>query len=375
MNPSHVIRFLHPLLKRYPKVRNVLREADRALRRLKHSTATFLPVLIRPQPRHLTIAVTAACNLRCKGCGYGRDYMVREQLPLETALEVLDDARKAGVNRVRFYGGEPLLHPDLPRMMEHSTNLGMDTYVNTNGLLLEHKIDDLVAAGMQWLTVGFYGVDEKYDGYTQRPGRYERLVKSLDYVRERYGDALEMQLNWLLMRPTCTLEALDEAWRFAERYAMFFQVNLISYSLPFFNDGPDGELPFTPGDRPAAEAVGAALLDLKDQNPDRFPQSRPMIRAIPDLLMEGPAARIPCNAYDILWIGADGTVQICDTAFELGNVKERRLRDILFGEAHRRACRDAFKLKCPNCTCKLDSRILGHGPSLRRYGGSSRASR
>ena len=36
--------------------------------------------------------------------------------------------------------------------------------------------------------------------------------------------------------------------------------------------------------------------------------------------------------------------------------------------AEDRAARDAFQLKCPNCFCKVDSRIRKHGASLRQYG-------
>jgi cyclic pyranopterin phosphate synthase len=256
-------------------------------------------------------------------------------------------------------------------MVEHATKLGLDAYVNTNGHLLKSKIDELFAAGMRWATVGFYGMGPKYDRYTQRPGGFAQLEKSLGYVRDRYGDKVELQLNWLLMRPSCTLEALTEAWRFADRFNMALQVNLLSYSLDFFTNGPNGELRFTAEDRETLQEVGAALLQLKDRYPHRFPQSRPMIRAIPDLLMNGPESRIPCDAYDSLWVGADGTVQLCDTAFKLGNAKEQRLRDILFGDAHRRACRDAFLLKCVNCHCKMDTRILKHPESMSKYAGAA----
>ena len=51
-----------------------------------------------------------------------------------------------------------------------------------SGRPLKPKIDDLHAAGMRWLTLGFYGVGEKYDSYTQRNGRYQRLIQSLSYV-------------------------------------------------------------------------------------------------------------------------------------------------------------------------------------------------
>ena len=367
VNSSKAIRMLRPFLKKHPGLKSALRSADNRVSRAKHSLARQFPQLIRPAPRSLTIAVTAFCNLRCRGCRYGRDFMVGEQLPLRMVRKILDDAREAGVNRVRFYGGEPILHPDLPEMVEHASKLGMDAYVNTNGVLLKSRIDALYDAGMRWATIGFYGTGQKYDLYTQRAGRYARLERSLSYVRERYGHAVELQLNWLLMRPSCNLEALAEAWSFAERFDMALQVNLLSYSLQFFTNDAGGELCFTSRDRDMVDEVGAALLALRDAHPERFPQSRPMIRAIPDLLMDGPASRIPCDAYDSLWVGADGTVQICDTAFKLGNANEHRLRDLLFTESHRKACRDAFALRCVNCHCKMDTRILKHNASMAKY--------
>jgi MoaA/NifB/PqqE/SkfB family radical SAM enzyme len=293
--------------------------------------------------------------------------MTGEQLPLKIVQEVLEDSRRAGINRVRFYGGEPLLHRDLAKMVLFATELGMDPYVNTNGTLLAGKIDELFSAGLRWATIGFYGVEGTYDIYTQRPGRFARLEKSLSYVRERYGKSVDLQLNWLLMRPSCSVAALSEAWTFAERFGMALQVNLLSYSLDFFTYGPNEELKCSESDRGSLEAVSKMLVELKDVYPHRLSQSRAMLRAIPDLVLAGPKSRIPCDAYDSVWVGADGTVQLCDAAFGLGNVKKQRLQSILFGDAHRQACQDAFQLKCVNCHCKMDGRILKHAESMRKY--------
>jgi MoaA/NifB/PqqE/SkfB family radical SAM enzyme len=365
---SGLIRELRPVLDRHPKVKDALKAVARMTGRWKHSAAMRLPVLIQPGPAHLTLAVTAACNLRCLACRYGRDFMVGAHLTYDSVSQILDDAREAGVNRVRYYGGEPLLHPDLHRMIAYSTRLGMDSYVTTNGILLKQRIDELYDAGMRWLTLGFYGTGDDYDGYTQKPGRFAQLEESLAYVRDRYSDRFEMQLNWVLSRRSCTLEALSEAWNFAEQYRMYFSVDLVSYSIPFFTDGVKEGLRFEADDAHAIETVGSALQRLRSEHPTRFPQSEVLIRAIPDLLTHGPAMRLPCDAYKTLWVGADGTVQLCDVTFKLGNVNEKRLRDMLFGKDHRSACRDAFALRCPNCTCNLNNRIIKHAPSVRRYG-------
>jgi cyclic pyranopterin phosphate synthase len=367
LSRARAIRAVRPLLEGHPRTLQVLRDADQALSRLHHGAARAVPALIRPQPRQLTIAITAACNLECLGCRYGRDFMLGARLELETVAAVLDDGAAAGVGRVRFYGGEPLLHPQLPEMIRHAKGLGLDVYVTTNGVLLEKRIDQLVEAGLDWMSIGFYGVGSKYDEYTQREGHYARLERSLEAVRARHGQRVTIQLNWTVLRPTCNLEALAEAWDFARRFDLLFHLDLYMHTNPFFSDGPDDELGFREQDRPAVQLVADELCRLKAEDSGRFPHSMAFLRSVPDWLILGKDMRVPCDAYQLLWVGADGSLQLCDVSFPLGNVREQRLSQILFGEEHRRASRDAFELNCPNCTCKCDSRIAKHGPSWRRY--------
>jgi cyclic pyranopterin phosphate synthase len=149
---------------------------------------------------------------------------------------------------------------------------------------------------------------------------------------------------------------------------MYFHLDLANYSAPFFIQGFDNNLQLRPEDRARAEEVTLAMLALKRAEPNRFLHSIEFLRSVPDWLTKGPAMRVPCDAYELLWIGADGTLQLCDVALPLGNVNERRLRDMLFTAEHRKAARDGFKLNCPNCTCKIESRIQRDPASMRRYG-------
>jgi cyclic pyranopterin phosphate synthase len=91
------------------------------------------------------------------------------------------------------------------------------------------------------------------------------------------------------------------------------------------------------------------------------------LRAIPDWLLKGPEMRVPCDSYRLIWVGADGTVQLCYVTFRLGSLHERRLRDLLFTTQHENAARDAFALKCPNCHCHADNRIKKDLASRMRY--------
>jgi cyclic pyranopterin phosphate synthase len=282
--------------------------------------------------------------------------------------------RRTGIETVRLYGGEPLLHPALAAMVRHAVGLGLSAYITTNGMLLKQKIKVLYEAGLRNITIGFYGTGADYNLYVQRDHRYRRLEESVAAVRDRYGSTISMQLNYLLMRPSCNLEALENAWKFAERYNLEFTTDLIHYSLPYFTDGPNHELQFREEHRAAIREWVAELVKLKSGHPQRIKESVLSIWSIPDWLLLGSAMRVPCDAHKLIWIGADGTVQLCYAAFKLGNLYERRLRDILFRDPHRLAARDAFALNCPNCHCERETRILKHGQSRRHYKAMSASS-
>jgi molybdenum cofactor biosynthesis enzyme MoaA len=254
-------------------IKRILVEAEDRVEMLRHSLARKVPGLIQPRTRKLTVAITAYCNLRCVGCRYGRDFMPGSQMSLQMVQDLLADGRAAGVETVRLYGGEPLLHPDLPAMVSTATQLGLRTYVTTNGILLEERIDELYAAGLRDVTLGYYGHGADYEEYVQKRDKYQRMEAGIAAARERYPD-LAMQLNFLVMRPTAGLDALEAAWDFAVRYDMTFHTDLIHYSLPYFVQGRDNELHFREDDRQLVEAQVRRLLELKVAEPDRIPSPR-----------------------------------------------------------------------------------------------------
>ncbi|MCB9878892.1 MAG: radical SAM protein [Planctomycetes bacterium] len=364
---SRLLRQVRPFVRRHTKLKLFLQQQEMRLWRLRHDLAQMAPRLIRPSPRQITIAITAACNFRCQGCRYGRDFMVGEHLDLQLVKDCLDDAAAAGVATARFYGGEPLLHPDLPAMVEHATRLGLDAYVTTNGTLMGRRIDELFAAGLRWMTIGFYGIGDDYDDYVQKRGQFAQLRESLATVRARYGGEVAIQLNFMLSRRSCDVEHVRATWELAREFDLHVGVDPISKTIPFFR-APGDELSIGEDLRGELTAVAAELERCKDERPDRVVPSRTFLRALPELLIEDAAAGIPCDAYELLWVGADGSVQLCDVAFPLGNLRQSRLRDLLFTRTHCQAARDGFQLKCPTCMCKIDSRMRRHSGSVRRHG-------
>ncbi len=361
-------RHVAPLVRAHPFVKSTLAAADLQVDRMTHSAAHYVPSLIKPKARHLTIAVTAACNLRCHGCLYGRTFMPGHELALPVMNGLLDDAAQLGFELVRLYGGEPLLYKALPEVVSRCVALGMSPYVTTNGIILRQKVDALYEAGLRNFTLGFYGTEGEYDAYVQRASSYKRLLNSLDYVRARYGDKISLRMNWLLHRQSCSAQQFYQAFEIARTFDMPMQIDLVHYSLPYFTEGPLRFLQFRAEDRPRIESLVDDFIAVKRRFPRLIDHTPEGLASIPDWLIKGPGMRVPCDKYQMIWVGADGTVQLCYVTFRLGNVNEQRLKDMVFNSHHKACARSAFQLDCPNCHCAYDARIQKDRASVLRYG-------
>lgn len=360
-------------LRHRPRLKAALASLENRTLQARATLDSYLPALHRPRGYKIMIAVTARCNARCIGCRYGRDFMVGHQLTYEMVRGVLEDAALAGFYSIRLYGGEPTLHPDLPRMIEACVQLGLRPYVTTNAVNLASKVDALFEAGLRDLSVGFYGVGQEYDEYVQTPGLFARVERGIATARRRYGNQLDIQMNWLLMRKRANARSLRAAWDFANRYHMPMRVDLVHYSLPYFQEGPDRQIQFRAEDRPMIEGVVEQLLRYKEERPEMINHDPQGLRSIPDWLILGADMRVPCTASEMIWIGADGSVQMCYVTFPMGNLHDQPLRDMLDTEVHRKAARQSVRLDCPNCHCSSNERVMRHRPSYKRYSVDGRA--
>ena len=89
---SMLRKLLEPVYEDRPSLKKQLRAAQAQLNRLRTGAWERFPSLIRPHPEHIYLTLTANCNLRCKGCRYGRDFMAGQQLPLPMVRDLLDAA-------------------------------------------------------------------------------------------------------------------------------------------------------------------------------------------------------------------------------------------------------------------------------------------
>ena len=123
------------------------------------------------------------CNLACSGCGK-IDYpneILNQRLSVADALGAADEC---GAPVVSIAGGEPLLHKEMPQIVEGLLARGKFIYLCTNALLLEKKMDLYKPhPDFSW-DIHLDGDREMHDRAVSQQGTYDRAVSA---IREASG--------------------------------------------------------------------------------------------------------------------------------------------------------------------------------------------
>lgn len=85
----------------------------------------------------IMLSVTNRCQCRCARCAVNAGGEAGGELTADEIRRLLADAAALGAREVSFFGGEPLLRPELPDLVAHARGLGLRAALTTNGLLLD----------------------------------------------------------------------------------------------------------------------------------------------------------------------------------------------------------------------------------------------
>ncbi len=97
------------------------------------------------------------CNLACTYCNEYDDFS--KPVPFEVMTERLDKLAALGTTVITFSGGEPLLHPDLDRLISHVRGHGIMAALITNGYMLTaERVNRLNDAGLDHMQISIDNV-------------------------------------------------------------------------------------------------------------------------------------------------------------------------------------------------------------------------
>ncbi len=160
---------------------------------------TMQAVAERPVVRRLYLDITLDCNLRCRYCYVaGARRQLPTQMPEPTALRAVDWLLEQGDDRLplqlRFFGGEPLLRPELLRRVirygqqqSHRRGLRLEYFLSTNGTLLDPDLARFLHDQGVLVKVSLDGSQATHDAYrvdAEGRGSYAATVRGLRVAQQ-----------------------------------------------------------------------------------------------------------------------------------------------------------------------------------------------
>ena len=162
------------------------------------------------------------CNLACAGCGkiqHPADVLRRELTP----EECFDAAEECGAPIVSLPGGEPLLHPQIDRIVDGLVRRRRYVYLCTNALLLEESLPRFRASRFLTFSVHLDGPREEHDSAVCREGVFDKAVAAIraavdagfrvttnttlyspadvDRYREFFDDVMDLGVEGMMISP------------------------------------------------------------------------------------------------------------------------------------------------------------------------------
>jgi len=137
----------------------------------------YFPFLVEIEPLF-------ACNLSCPGCGKIQHptEILRQRLSVE---DVVGAVEESGTPMVSIAGGEPLLHPDIARMVEELVRRKVYVYLCTNGVLLRRRLDRFTPSRYFSFVLHVDGLKQRHDEAVDREGVFDEVVAAIKEAKAK----------------------------------------------------------------------------------------------------------------------------------------------------------------------------------------------
>ena len=176
----------------------------------------FFKYLPHRFPRFVNCFITERCNFNCPMCHVKTSRLKRlTELPLKT-LQSFFDSIAPFAPSVSIAGGEPLMHPEIIKIIAYLTQKHIVKCLVTNGMLLEKMAPKLIDAGLDFLAISFDGPDEKTQ--YQRGlihGSFNQIIKSINQIIKFRGKNILPNIRIATVISSANINNFDQMYHLA----------------------------------------------------------------------------------------------------------------------------------------------------------------
>jgi len=155
--------------------------------------------------KKIKIELTDLCPLNCLHCSSNSSIEGKIFLDLDYVVKILEEAKKNGVEKIIFSGGEPLLYPSILDLILICSNLGIETILYSTGInslnineVSYNIFKELRKRGLSKFIFTLHSDKEKIHEYITRVSGSFKIT--LSAIEESINNGLETELHFVPMR-------------------------------------------------------------------------------------------------------------------------------------------------------------------------------
>ncbi len=146
---------------------------------------------------------TNRCNLSCMHCYSRADLESSDTLSSEDIMTTLPKLKENGVKFIIFSGGEPLTRKDIFDIAAKCKELGIITYLSTNGLYVGEKNAKKILDTFNYVGISIDGSQKSHDRFRGLEGSFEMSMKSVRLLNSFHSSKVGIRF-------TITKETYDD---------------------------------------------------------------------------------------------------------------------------------------------------------------------
>jgi MoaA/NifB/PqqE/SkfB family radical SAM enzyme len=306
-----------------------------------------------PTPPFFILFINSICNLTCEHCFYWRNLNRRDDLTVEEIFALADELDR--IENLNLSGGEPFIRKEFAEICRHFIqNNGVEQiYVPTNAYFTDKTVA-AISDVLQEPGLKLFAAEISLDGMAEFHNRFRGSDRSFEKAMETYAALAELQKQDARLRihsiSTVTSDNMDEIRR------------LTTYLYDRCPAMDHHNIALIRGDRKNPSLQGPDLLRYQDmaRYVSRLWTSResgrfghivePMLQWAKVRTAEEQRQVVPCRAGVLSGVVyANGDVSVCETHPPLGNLRQKRFKEIWYS-AEAEALRQAIQQKACYCT-------------------------
>ncbi len=187
--------------------------------RILHTTPnghrTPHPMIKKRFPLVLMLEPLHACNLTCTGCGRIREYAstITQRLSVEQCLHAVEEC---GAPIVSIAGGEPLLHPDMARIVREILDRRRHIYLCTNGMFVRNKLHEYTPNPRLFINIHLDGMEQSHDAAVEKEGVFREAVEAIKAAK---AAGFKVTTNTTIYHET-DMKEIDELFAYLAQFGV-----------------------------------------------------------------------------------------------------------------------------------------------------------